>query len=201
MIQTLFEKASLEPDLASALLTETQTISQYQSIGAAAYRNQPHVVRYLLTQKHVDISSHLHHRTLNDKMNVVHCAAKSKNPVILRMLVKKFPSGVNDMTDGGDTPLNLLVFGASASVEAVRVLVEDGNADVNLTRGGAWYGPLRTAIRSGNVEVCRYLVSCGAHVDDAMEVDTVSGDLRLKDSLERPDAEASKRILEVLVDM
>jgi hypothetical protein len=198
MIKVLFEKANEEPDLAKALLANNQTLSPYQSIGAAAFRNQLHVVRYLLTQTHVDITPHLYHRTQKDNMNILHCAAKPKNPDLLRILVSKFPSGVNELTAGGDTPLNLLVFGASATVEAVRVLVEDGKADVNLTRGEGWYAPLRTAVRRGNVEVCRYLAAHGARVDDAVDVDMVSGEVGLRDSLERPDVETSARILHVL---
>jgi ankyrin repeat protein len=198
MIQTLFEKARQESSLANALLADTQKLCPYQSIGVAAFRNHAHIVHYLLSQTHVDITPQLHHRTHKDNMNVLHCAAKSKNPAILHLLVDKFPAGVNELTAGGDTPLNLLVSGASSTVEAVRVLVENGKADVNLTGGEGWYAPLRTAIRRGHVEVARYLTSCGAKVDDAVNVDEVTGKLRLKDRLERPDADTLERILGVL---
>jgi hypothetical protein len=61
MVEVLFEKASEEPNPDKALLAETQKLSPYQSIGAAAFRNQAHVVRYLVTQTHLDITPHLHH--------------------------------------------------------------------------------------------------------------------------------------------
>jgi ankyrin repeat protein len=203
VIEILFEKASGEPELAKALLAETQNDTVYQSVGEAAFWGQANVIQYLLTQDYVDISPHLHHRTISKNpsigpsgRNVLHCAANSRNPDIFRILVKKFPSGVNEQTESGDTPLHILVFARPTSVEAVRVLVEIGRADVNLSPGGEWYSPLRTAIRAKNVEVCQLLASCGAHVDDAIEVDALSGRLILKDSLE--DAETSECILKEL---
>ncbi|KAF2467752.1 ankyrin, partial [Lindgomyces ingoldianus] len=175
VIKILFEKASGEPELAKALLAETQKDSVYQSVGEAAFWGQADVIQYLLTQDYVDISPHLHHRTDSKNSsidpsgkNVLHCAANSRNPDIFRILVEKFPSGVNEQTESGDTPLHILVFARPTSVEAVRVLVEIGGADVNLSPGGEWYSPLRTAIRARNVQVCRLLASCGAHVDDAI---------------------------------
>lgn len=203
VIEILFEKASGEPELAKALLAETQNDSIYQSVGEAAFWGQVDVIQYLLTQEHVDISPHLHHRTKSTNpsiepsgKNVLHCAANSRNPDIFRILVKKFPSGVNEQTESGDTPLHILVFARPTDVEAVRALIEIGGADVNLSPGGGWYSPLRTAIRARNVEVCRLLASCGAHVDDAIEVDALSGHVTLKDSLE--DNETSECILREL---
>ncbi|KAF1835029.1 hypothetical protein BDW02DRAFT_496935, partial [Decorospora gaudefroyi] len=194
LVEILFERASQEPRLAEALLQETPKESPYQSVGEAAFWDQPHVVRYLLTQTHVDISAHLHHRTSIDHRNVLHCAVRSNNPEIIRLLIKKHPSGVHEKTDSGDTPLQILAFNSAAKVDAVRALVEDGKADVNL--GGGWYSPLRTAIRQKNVDVCRLLASHGAQVDDAITVDAETGLCRLSDGLE--DVEAERRILEVL---
>lgn len=203
VIEILFEKASEKPELAKALLAETQDDSVYQSIGEAAFWGRVDVVKYLLTQDYVDISPHLHHRA-NSKnrsggpsgRNVLHCAASSRNPDIVRVLVEKFPSGVNEQTESGDTPLHILVFTCPTNVEAVRVLIEIGMADVNLSPGGEWYSPLRTAIRAKNVEVCQLLASHGAYVDDAIEFDQLSGHPMLKDSLE--DVETSQCILKAL---
>ncbi|KAJ8111726.1 hypothetical protein OPT61_g5747 [Boeremia exigua] len=146
---------------------------------------------------------HLHHRVNSRNRsgepsgrNVLHCAASSRNPEIVRLLAEKFPSGVNEQTESGDTPLHILVYACPTNVEAIRVLIEIGLADVNLSPGEEWYSPLRTAIRAKNVEVCQLLAAHGARVDEAIEFDQISGYPILKDSLE--DSEASRRILKVL---
>jgi hypothetical protein len=203
VIEILFENADENPKLAKALLAETQNDSVYQSVGEAAFWGRADVVQYLLTQDYVDISPHLHHRA-NSKnrsgglsgRNVLHCAASSMDPDIVRILAEKFPSGVNEQTESGDTPLHILVFTCPTNVEAVRVLIEIGMADVNFSPGGEWYSPLRTAIRAKNIEVCQLLASHGAHVDDAIEFDQLSGCPMLKDILE--DVETSQCILRVL---
>jgi hypothetical protein len=199
IIEIMFAKASKEPDLAKALLAQTQVDSPYQSVGEAAFWGHADIVQYLLTQQHVDISPHLHHRTTRDERNVLHCAAaSSKNANIVRMLAEKLPSGVNEHTKSGDTPLQLLTFGQHASTEAVRALVEIGKADVNLSVGGAWHSPLRTAVRNGHVDVCRLLKSYGARVDDALKFDASSGKVMLADDV--GDVQTAERILEILVE-
>lgn len=199
MIKILFTKASKEPDLAKALVAETQVDSPYQSGGEAAFWGHADIVQYLLTQKHVDITSHLDHHATRDRRNVLHCAASSKNATILRVLAERLPSGVEEQSTEGDTPLQLLTFGHHASIEAVLALVDVGKADVNSCPGGTYFSPLRTAIRAKNVEVCRLLVSHGAHVDDALQRDAGSEETGLADDL--GDAETSQRILEVLVPL
>ncbi|KAI4688494.1 hypothetical protein J4E81_008091 [Alternaria sp. BMP 2799] len=198
MIKILFTKASKEPDLAKALVAETHTDSPYQSVGEAAFWGHADIVQYLLTQKHVDITSHLYHRTTRDRRNVLHWAALSKkDATILRILAERLPSGVEEQSTEGDTPLQLLTFGHHASIEAVLALVDVGKADVNSSPGGTYCSPLRNAIRAKNVEACRLLVSYGAHVDDALQRDEASRKIVLADNLE--DAEASQRILDILV--
>ncbi|ORY07904.1 hypothetical protein BCR34DRAFT_489051, partial [Clohesyomyces aquaticus] len=190
VVKILFEKASEDSDLAKALMAETQEDSPYQSIGEAAFWGRADVVEYLLTQNHLDITPHLHHRT-NSGKNVYHCAVNAVNPAILRILIEKFPSGVNEQTESEDTPLVTLIFGRPMYVvEGVRVLVEIGGADVNLSPGGEWFSPLRTAIRGKNFEVCRILVSNGAHVGEAINIDESSGRVSLKDDMEDPEFSA-----------
>jgi hypothetical protein len=187
----------------NALLAETQIDSEFQSIVEAAMFGQADVIRYLLTQDHVDIGPHLYYRANSKKgsgrlsgRNVLHCAATRGNADTLRVLVEKFPGDINELTDSGDTPLRLLVFTGSTDAEAVRVLIEDGMADVNLSPDGEYFSPLRTAIRAKSLEVCQVLSAHGAHVDDAINFNHPSGRLVLEDELD--DVETSERILKVL---
>ncbi|CAE7015130.1 hypothetical protein HRS9139_02473 [Pyrenophora teres f. teres] len=173
VITTLFASAPSNPPLTTALLAQTQTDSRYQSIGEAAFWNQPHTLHYLLEQQsHVDMTPHLQHLTQSPSgaadRNILHLAANSRNPDVFRMLCRAFPQGVNATTASGDTPLMLLVFARPASVEAVRVLLEVGAADVNFSPGGEWYSPLRTTVRAGDVAVVECLVKSGARVSEAL---------------------------------
>jgi hypothetical protein len=205
LIEILFERASREATMYDALLAETQVDTPYQSVGEAAFWGKAEAVRYLLTQKYVDITPHLHHRTQGDRRNVLHLAAKSKNPDIIRILAEKFPSGVEERTATNDTPLLILIFGSHTSIEAVQALVETGKADVNFSPGEGcdeideYYSPLRLAVRAKNVDVCRLLASYGARVDHALEVDATSGELRLKDADLLNDVDTANQILRLLV--
>lgn len=202
VIEKLFEKASAEPELTKAILADTED-RVYQSVGEAAFWGRAGTVQYLLTQDYVDVSTHLHHLANSkseygpSRMNVLHCAAMSGNAEVIRILVEAFPSGVNEQTKSGDTPLMKLVSTHPTNLEATRTLIENGRVDVNLSPGGTWYSPLRIAVRSGKVEMCKLLVSYGAHVDEAIEIDELSGRPILKDRLENP--ETSQSILKVLV--
>ena len=208
VIEALFKKANSQRNskLATALLAETQVDSPYQSIGDAVFWGQTHVVKYLLTQQdYIDMTTHLHHHAKSlsagpADRNVLHLAANSRNPEIIRILAERFPQGVNETTDGGDTPLMLLVFARPTNVEAVRVLLEVGGADVNLSPGGTYYSPLNTAIRAGNLEVCQMLVERGARVSDVVGVDKVSGSMELKREDGVQDTEALTAILKVLIE-
>jgi len=212
VIEALFKKANSQqnPKLATSLMAETQVDSPYQSIGDAVFWGQAHVVKYLLTQQdYMDMTPHLHHRAKSlsagpADRNVLHLAANSRNPEIIRILAEKFPQGVNEVTDSGDTPLTLLVFARPTNVEAVRVLLEVGGADVNLAPTGTYYSPLNTAIRAGNAELCRVLVEFGARISDVVGVDEVSGSttvLKREDGDGVQDAEPlTAAILKVLVE-
>lgn len=168
MVERLFGEGARNPVMRDELLRDVRRDIKppdyHQSIGEAVWHNHVEVLRYLLKQE--GIEAHLRHLD-SDGYNVLHKATRWCNPEVVSLLVSYFPEGVNQRNKNGDTPLVLMVFGASAIVgrlESAKILLLQGHADV---RGGctdklsSWEEPLRMAARYGDVAMCRVLVEVG----------------------------------------
>ncbi|KAI7363340.1 hypothetical protein KC354_g6557 [Hortaea werneckii] len=127
------------------------TTDDWGPIGRAGMVGYTDVVEYLCQQN--GIETHLHHRNPKGD-NIYHIVARNGNADVLRVLIRYFPEGVND-ANGSLTPLQLAV-GHARSIEAARVLLLEGKADVNI--GQPHFMPLKSAVRNGDMEMCRLLI-------------------------------------------
>ncbi|KAI7152975.1 hypothetical protein KC349_g8663 [Hortaea werneckii] len=149
MVEKLFEEARNDQRIERCLLQPTN--DDLGPIGRAAMFGKTEVVEYLCQQKGVE--PHLHHRD-HDGDNIYYAVARNGNADVLRVLIRYFPEGVNDAKDYL-TPLQIAV-GHARCIEAARVLILEGKADVNA--GGPYYMPLSRAIRNGDMDMCRMLI-------------------------------------------
>ncbi|KAI7547328.1 hypothetical protein KC331_g5078 [Hortaea werneckii] len=149
MAEKLFEEARSDQRIERCLLQPTN--DDLGPIGRAAMFGKTEVVEYLCQQKGVE--PHLHHRD-HEGDNIYYAVARNGNADVLRVLIRYFPEGVNDAKDYL-TPLRIAV-GHARCIEAARVLLIEGKADVNA--GGPYYMPLSRAIRNGDMDMCRMLI-------------------------------------------
>ncbi|KAI7339920.1 hypothetical protein KC315_g994 [Hortaea werneckii] len=149
MVKKLFDLAESDQGIANCLLQPTT--DDWGPIGRAGMVGYTDVVEYLCQQN--GIETHLHHRNPKGD-NIYHIVARNGNADVLRVLIRYFPEGVND-ANGSLTPLQLAV-GHARSIEAARVLLLEGKADVNI--GQPHFMPLKSAVRNGDMEMCRLLI-------------------------------------------
>ena len=179
VIERLFDEAGRNPELRAELLRDRprqihkNRHDRHQSVGEAVKANHVDVVRYLLRQP--GIEPHLHHRDLSG-WNVFHMANRHANPEVVRLLIGSYPEGVDEYDDIGDAALLVFVFdrvtASVEEVEAIRVLLTLGGADMVGAKRKGDYSSLRCAVRNGNVDICRVLVEVGgADPRDALQID------------------------------
>ncbi|KAI7265267.1 hypothetical protein KC343_g3313 [Hortaea werneckii] len=149
MAKKLFDAGECNQRIADCLLQPTT--DEWGPIGVAGMFGHTDVVEFLCQQS--GIETHLHHRNPEGD-NIYHIVARNGNADVLRVLIRYFPEGVND-ANGSTTPLQIAV-GHAKSVEAARVLLLEGRADLNA--GPQYYMPLRDAVRQGRTEMCRMLI-------------------------------------------
>ncbi|KAI1174483.1 hypothetical protein F4777DRAFT_381795 [Nemania sp. FL0916] len=176
LVKKLFEAADSSAALRRELLcsrsrndTPGQHPSpyQHQSVGIAVRNQDLEMLRYLLSQQ--GIEAHLNHVD-SGGYGVLHRAAQMACLEVFKLLVPLLKAHVNRTNSGGDTALHLLAFGSvtAADVECAKVLLVEGKADVYGHSEGRleddWHLPLRLAVRSGSIEMCRLLIEEG-HAD------------------------------------
>ncbi|KAI7083268.1 hypothetical protein KC356_g7725 [Hortaea werneckii] len=148
----LFDLAKSDQRIADGLLQPTT--DEWGPIGRAGMFGHADVVEFLCQQS--GIGTHLHHRNPEGD-NIYHIVARNGNADVLRVLIRYFPEGVND-ANGSTTPLQIAV-GHAQSIEAARVLLLEGKADINA--GPQYHMPLRDAVRQGRTDMCRMLIAEG----------------------------------------
>ena len=79
---------------------------------------------------------------------------------VVRLLIERYPEGVHKKEDKGDAALREFV-SAVASVEAVKELLEWGNAGIMGEQPGPHPYPLRMAVRHTRVDTCISLMEVG----------------------------------------
>jgi hypothetical protein len=187
VVTRLFNAAARNPALKAELLRTPHrddgrfhATVHHQSIGDAAWNGHGDVVAFLLEQDGID--AHLRYKDITGK-NVFHKAARGGDVKTFKLLISRFPEGVNERDEAGETPLKLLVFGRR-STELVRLLLEEGQADVRSgnTETSNWYEPLRMATRYGDIAMCQTLVRHGGA--DPMSVFKPGKDFEFIDSLD-----------------
>ena len=152
VVKRLFEAAKTDQQIRSGLMQ--RTCDDWGPIGWAGSFGHVEIVRYLCEQK--GIESHLYHQDpFGD--NIYHFVARNGNPEALRVLVRNFPEGVHQ-ANGSTTPLQVAV-NHGQSLEAVKILLLEGQADVNA--GDPYFMPLRCAVRNGRPDMCRTLIVQG----------------------------------------
>jgi hypothetical protein len=155
-------------------------LGEHQSIGEADYEGHADVVRFLCEQP--GLESHLRYVHPATGDTVFHKAVRRPNEEVLRTLIRHWPEGINiPEKTGGDTPLIVLVFNHSRSVEAwmvrlVRLLLHEGKADAKAKEDGRGFSALCTAVRGGFTSLLRVLVvEGGADVLQAVDIDGETG--------------------------
>lgn len=135
--------------------------SMHQSVGEAVLGNHVDVVEFLLEQN--DIESHLRYRNSRGE-NVLHLASRLCNPEMFRRLVPRFPDGILQADDQGDTALVRVIMSSSHSrnrYESARIMLLQRGVDLN---GHSWDGqqnPLRAAVQLGDLDMCCLLICVG----------------------------------------
>ncbi|KAH6646799.1 hypothetical protein BKA67DRAFT_525676 [Truncatella angustata] len=98
----------------------------HQSIGEAVYEDHIEMVEFLLAQE--ELRSHLEHRNSNGE-NVLHMASRFCNPDMFKILVAKFPEGVNQADRYNNTALAQVitapVYSPSHRYESARILLSE----------------------------------------------------------------------------
>ena len=172
VIERLFDEARKSPALHAELLRDRQRQAdprrhdKHQSVGEAVRNNHTEVVRYLIAQP--GIEAHLHHRDPGG-YNVIFMAARYGNPEMVRVLVDRYPEGVDQEDADGDAPMIEFLY-RRARVESVKILLEAGGADPNRGKGSR-LSALRVAVRHQDVDMCRALVEGGADPLGALQLD------------------------------
>ncbi|KFA71991.1 hypothetical protein S40288_08082 [Stachybotrys chartarum IBT 40288] len=190
MLRRLFTAAALDPELKAEILRSphrdegrSKTAVYHQSVGDAAWNGHGDTVAFLLEQDGID--AHLHYVDIVGN-NVFHKATRYGDVEMFRLLVSRFPEGVNHRNNDGDTPLQMLVFQQN-NHEVVKFLLEVAHADVRCgftDKSSDWHEPLRMATRYGDLAMCQTLVEIGGA--DPMSVFEQCGEtLKFKDPLDR----------------
>jgi len=204
MVKKLFEAAETDMDLRNAILADHRSpsdrenfMSIHQSIGEAAYEGHAEIVDFLCRQ--TGIEPHLHY--INNIGNTVfHQAARSGNLDTFRVLIQRWPEGIDIRNKQHDTPIVDLIFrsprGELDTVEAVRVLLYLGKADVTGQNDQDGYSPLYTAIRRGYARLVRALVVEGsADVSCVVGIDCQTGKPFLTVDVNTPDTDNDRQRL------
>lgn len=133
----------------------------HQSIGEAVLGNHVDVVEYLLKVNNID--AHLRYRNSRGE-NVLHLASRFCNPEMFRVLAPRFPEGIRQTDDRGETALERIIMNFSASrnrYESARILLLQSGADRNCHSLSWKHNLLRVAVRLRDVDMCSVLVYIG----------------------------------------
>jgi hypothetical protein len=152
IVKKLFEAAMTDQQIRNGLLKRTS--DNWGPIGWAGSFGHIEIMRYLCEQE--GIESHLYHQDPSGD-NIYHFIAQNGHPEALRVLIRYFPEGVHQ-ANGNTTPLQVAV-NYGQNLEAVKVLLLEGQADVNA--GLPYFMPLRCAVRNGRPDMCRALIVKG----------------------------------------
>jgi type II secretory pathway predicted ATPase ExeA len=130
IIRRLMNSARHNEDLRSELFRGSRIEPQWtvfepvhQSIGEAILGNHVDVVKYLVKENNID--AHLRYQNSRGE-NVLHLASIMCNPEMFDLLAPRFPEGVTQVDDRGDTALVRVVMNFSASgnrFESARILL------------------------------------------------------------------------------
>ena len=191
VVTRLFKAAARNPALKAELLRtphrddgRSHATVHHQSVGDAAWNGHGDVVAFLLEQD--GINAHLRYKDVTSK-NVFHKAARGGDMKTFKLLISRFPEGVNERDEAGETPLKLLVFGRMPT-KLVKLLLEEGHADVRsgyTEQVSNWYEPLRMATRYCDIAMCQTLVRYGGA--DPMSVFKLGDELEFIDPLDKED--------------
>lgn len=205
LIGRLTTTARHHPELRTELLYRVQseqqqpvlTTSVHQSIGEAVLGNHVDVVESLLVEE--GIEAHLHYINSRGE-NVLHLASKYCNPAVFRLLIPRFPDGVYQKDEHGDTPLSRIIKSSAVStdrLESAKMLLQEGSGAKNCDLRVDGTDSLREAIKLGDVDMCGLLIYAGG-IDpfSVLECD-IDGRLVLRDSSSE-DKEGIKETLQLL---
>ncbi|KAH0489939.1 hypothetical protein TgHK011_001428 [Trichoderma gracile] len=171
LVRKLFEVSEHDPELRRAIIVGDRFkmsdwrggLSTHQSIGEAAYEGHVEIVSFLCQQP--GIEPHLRHVNQHGH-TVFHQAARRGNREILMTLIQRWPEGVNLRNKVNDAPLGDFIFhritGDVEAVETVKEMLSTGKVDATGLKDDPGYSPLCTAIRRGEIALCKTLIVKGS---------------------------------------
>jgi hypothetical protein len=188
LVKALFKVADDDPELRASILSVDRRPrpglrEKHQSVGEAAYElPRTEVLRFLCTQP--GIEPHLFYVDDNGR-TVYHQAARRGHAEVFRVLIERWPEGLNQTDNNGDSPLEEVVYnnqrGDRDTTQTIKDILATGAADVKGHREEAGKQVLVYAVRQGNMELCRVLIVDGsADLACVVEVDTETGKPALK---------------------
>ncbi|KAL7813519.1 hypothetical protein V8C44DRAFT_47744 [Trichoderma aethiopicum] len=212
LVKKLFEASETDADLRKALISGPRHevnvrrggLYTHQSIGEAAYVGHAEVVRFLCQQP--GIEPHLWHVNQHGH-TVFHQAARGGNREVLLTLIQRWPEGANLRNKTNDVPLGDFIFhritGDVEALMTVQAMLATGKVDATGLHDDPGYSPLCTAIRKGEIELCKTLiVEASADVSCAVGVDIETGKPYLtKDVSVQESAEAREVMLKQLCSL
>ncbi|KAL6855649.1 hypothetical protein J3F83DRAFT_753812 [Trichoderma novae-zelandiae] len=204
LVKKIFEVSEHDPELRRAIMVGDRSqmsdwrggLATHQSIGEAAYEGHVEIVRFLCQQP--GIEPHLRHVNKHGH-TVFHQAARRGDREIMLILIQRWPEGVNVKNNLNDNPLGDFIFhritGEPKAVETLKAMLSTGTIDATGLNDDPGYSPLCTAIRKGDIALCRTLIVEGsADMACAVGVDTETGkpfltkDVKTQETLEAQEA-------------
>ncbi|PTB75150.1 hypothetical protein M440DRAFT_1358033 [Trichoderma longibrachiatum ATCC 18648] len=202
LVKKLFEASETDADLRRAIISGPRQqldgrnwglgLYRHQSIGEAAYLGHAEVVRFLCQQP--GIEPHLRHVNHHGH-TVFHQAAAIGNKEVLLILIQHWPEGVNLRNKTNDVALGDFIFrcmnGDRRAIDTVRAMLSTGKVDATGLYDDPGHSPLCTAIKKGEIELCKTLIvegsadmSCAVGVDIETGKPYLTKDVSVQESVE-----------------
>ncbi|OIW29244.1 hypothetical protein CONLIGDRAFT_633392 [Coniochaeta ligniaria NRRL 30616] len=196
LVKKFFEVAEGDPELKAAIMSVSRLQRRagtggrphHQSVGEAAYESQAEVLKSLCAQP--GIEPHLYFVDDGGR-TVFHQAARGARADIFRILIERWPEGLNQKDHNGDSPLQEVIYnnqhGSRHTMQTVKDILATGAADVTGRTDEDRSSPLCCAVKQGNVELCRVLAVDGsADISCALELDPETGKPALRPAVVKP---------------
>jgi hypothetical protein len=167
IVQRLMNSARHNEDLKNELLQEARAPGQHsthnnlvhRSVGLAVLGNHVSIVELLLGEDYIE--NHLRYRNSHGE-NVLHLASRACNPEMFRLLLPRFPEGIDAEDDEGVTPLvRIIMSPLAARYESASVILSQSCGRWNSQSLGWQRNALRAAVLRLDLDMCCILICTG----------------------------------------
>ncbi|CAN9218360.1 unnamed protein product [Alternaria alternata] len=155
MVQRLLSQAQHKAEL------KTELLRAFQSLGNAVLGNHLDTVECILREE--GFEEHLQYLNSYGE-SLLHLASVPCNPEIFRLLLPRLQKNVHQADNHGDTPL-VRIIKSNASTrkryESAKIVLSHVGSDQNIYDHERYQDPLQVAVKLGEIEMCRLLVTEG----------------------------------------